>query len=371
MKRNHLTVAILLFAVCCLVACNKNPAVSEPPAQTYTVKFYDFDDNKIFETQVKYDETATFEGDLPKIPATLEKCYPFSGWDKSLENVTSNLEVRPTHGEEYNISDFEFVHDPRVFQGATTFDNETTNFIGFLEYLGIAIYLKESVEKDGHYVSTDIVDYDDALVEYDFSNVDTATKGDYPFTVSVRGLVKESSIKVVTDTRTWTKTKEMNTHPSHTYDATLSGGLTRVYFYQDNKCLLGYYDPAEPEEFEPFTYEMADEGTAVIIRSEDGSADCKYTYGEVVGEYSIEGHSTYIVGTYLDFVHFDTAEDFTIQTTGYAFITARVEDAVFYLTPKYEYNPETKQMKLFAWVGFNSLTYNSETGELEYTANAE
>lgn len=367
--KNFRKLLLVASASLLLVGCSSNGG--ETHNELFNVSFKDYDGKVIYTTQVKYGETAKFEGDLPKIPATLEKCYPFTGWDKSLENVTSNLEVKPTHREEYNISDFEFVHDPRVFQGATTFDNETTNFIGFLEHLGIAIYLKESVEEDGHYVSTDIVDYDDALVEYDFSNVNTATKGDYPFTVSVRGLVKESSIKVVTDTRTWTKTKEMNTHPSNTYDVTLTGGLTRVYFYQDNKCLLGYYDPAEPEEFEPFTYEMADENAAVIIHSEDGTADCKYTYGEVVGEYPIEGHSTYIVGTHLDFVHFDTAEDFTIQTEGYAFITARVEDAVFYLTPKYEYNPETKKMKLYAWVGFNSLTYNPETGELEYTANAE
>ena len=354
-KKSFLIVLTSLFLVGCA-------SKSEIHDEVFNVSFKDYDGNIIYIAQVKYGETATFVGDLPKIPADIEKCYPFTGWDKSLVNVTSNLEVNPTHGEEYNISDYSFVSDCRVFQNATVFNDDTTNYDGYLQQFGFPTYLKESVEVDGSVVSTVILDYDDETVVFDYSNVNTAEKGDYTFTISVRGLVKESPIKVVTDTTKWGDSHDI---PGgyETYDPNFVGKADNFKFYPDNKCVI---ESSTYDEFYPMSYEMADDNISVIIRSEDGSIDCKYFYGEKITPYAISGVKRYISGTFYDSLQCITMNDFIDDTSGYAYLVGRLEAGVFYLTTKYEYNRETKAMKLFGSFFFNSLTYNAESNELVY-----
>ena len=359
--KNFRKLLLVASASLLLVGCSSNGG--ETHNEVFNVSFKDYDGKVIYTTQVKYGETAKFDGDLPKIPADLEKCYPFTGWDKSLANVTSDLVLNPTHGEESNISDFYFVDDCRVFQNAEEFNDETTSYIGYLEMMGFFTFLKEEVEVDGMVESSIIIDYDDDGVEFDYSKVDLSKEGDYPFTVSVRGFVKKSSIKVVTDTRMWTG-KQKKTAGYETYDPNLAGKIDNFYFYDDNKCVL---DSTTYDEFYPLTYEMVEGNKAVIIRNEDGSIDCKYRINELIDPYAIEGVKTGVAGVHYDSLQIFTANNFTEVTSEYAYIVAHVRDAVFYLTTKYEYNTETKEFKLFAPVGFNSLTYDSESSTLIYT----
>ena len=381
MKKLLLTLTTTLLLAACLSACNTGTSetsssevssseasstTSVKPVQTFTVKFHDFDGKVIYETQVESGATATFKGEEPKIAATLEKCYPFTGWDKSLENVTSNLDVNPTHGEEYNISDFEFFDDCKVFQNASEFNDNTTNFIGYFETVGFMTNLKEEVKDGDSWETMDFIDFDDETVHFDYSGVNVAQKGDYTFKVTVRGLTKECPIEVVTNTNTWVFDKEVQAGYK-TFCPYFASTLKSIKFYQDNKCLLysDYYT-----EFEAFSYEMADENHSVIIKSEDGSIDCKYAYGSDIRNYVIDkGHQRNVKGTYFDWVHFDTAEDFTTATeviTGYAYITATSYgiSSIFAATPKYEYNPETKIMKVYNPNIFTTLQYNPDSGNL-------
>ena len=327
----------------------------------YVVNFYNYDDTLLDSCIVASGEAATYSKEAPTKPATLEYCYEFKGWDKDITNVTSNLDVKATFEETYNISDFEFVSDCRVFQGATEFDENTTSYVGYLKEMGFWAYLKEGAEQDGAIVDFVILDYDDEAVKFDYSKVDTSKEGDYPFTVSVRGLVKESTIKVVTDTSKWTHIKDA-TAGYNTYDPTLIGKVDAFKLYEDNKCII---DSTMYDEFYPLTYEMVDDNKTLIIRSEDGSIDCKYACNELVDYYEITGVMHYAIGTHFDFVRVYTESEFTDVTSGYAYIYAGIEGTPYHLTTKYEYNPETKKMKLFAPIEFNSLTYNTESGELE------
>ncbi len=61
-------------------------------AQTkFTVTFKNYDDTLLYETYVNSGETATYMGPVPTRAETAEYSYTFSGWDHSLENVTTDL----------------------------------------------------------------------------------------------------------------------------------------------------------------------------------------------------------------------------------------------------------------------------------------
>ncbi len=109
---------------------------------------------------------------------------------------------------------------------------------------------------------------------------------------------------------------------------------------------------------------MVEDNKAVIIRNEDGSIDCKYRINEMIVPYAIEGVKTGVAGVFYDSLQIFTANNFAEVTSDYAYIVARLQEAVFYLTTKYEYNTETKEMKLFAPLEFNTMTYDTESGIL-------
>ena len=176
------------------------------------------------------------------------------------------------------------------------------------------------------------------------------------------GFAKESTIKVVTDTRQWTHPQK-KTGGYETRDPNLAGKIDEFYFYDDNKCII---QSTTYDEFYPLRYEMVEDNKAVIIRNEDSSIDCKYRINEFIDPYAIEGVKTGVAGVRYDSLQIFTEHEFTVETNGYAYIVARLQEAVFYLTTKYEYNPITKGLKLFASVYFNSLTYDAEENVLVY-----
>lgn len=351
--------SISLFALS-LVGCHN---------EVFKVTFKDRDGNVIYETKVKYGENAKFVGDLPHVPADKVYCYPFTGWSKSIKHVTSNLEVTAVHGQEYNIYDFDFVIDPRVFQGVTSFDENTTTFIGYYNFMGgILVYLKEGVMEDGEEKTSTSVPVDDTeLVNFDYSQVDISTNGTYPFSMTVMGLKKETTIKVVTNTSNWTKIKEVGTpYKTSVTGPDFESSIDLVYFYEEGGFI---FDSITLDEFDPFYYEEVEENVFVIT-SEDESTNCKYIIngdGEFA-TYDIDGvmHNIDNAGNEFQWVQFTTATEFTEEKTGYAFIGAMTYAQSHHtLTVKYEYNPDTLEMKIFAPLGFNSLKYNPETGHLE------
>ena len=67
------------------------PKSSADSGKTYEVKFYDLDGNLLKSSIVKHGRTAATPSD-PVKPG-----YDFTGWDKSVRNVTQDLEVYPTY----------------------------------------------------------------------------------------------------------------------------------------------------------------------------------------------------------------------------------------------------------------------------------
>ncbi len=63
-------------------------------ATLFHVTFLNYDDSLLYEVDVKEGETATYVGETPTKPEDDEYTYEFSGWDKDLDNILSNLTTK-------------------------------------------------------------------------------------------------------------------------------------------------------------------------------------------------------------------------------------------------------------------------------------
>lgn len=68
---------------------------------TFKVSFLNYDESILFVDEVEYDGTAAYEGKEPTKPSTEESFYTFSGWDKDLNNIQSDLIVHATYKTDY------------------------------------------------------------------------------------------------------------------------------------------------------------------------------------------------------------------------------------------------------------------------------
>jgi len=59
----------------------------------YLVKFLNYDSTLLYTDEVLYKDTAVYGGELPYREPAADCSYVFKGWDKSLEGITSDLEV--------------------------------------------------------------------------------------------------------------------------------------------------------------------------------------------------------------------------------------------------------------------------------------
>ena len=65
-------------------------STAKPVTVYYTVSFKNYDGTLLYDDYVVKGGTATYGGPNPTRPETTEYTYSFSGWDKSLSNITSN-----------------------------------------------------------------------------------------------------------------------------------------------------------------------------------------------------------------------------------------------------------------------------------------
>ena len=108
----------------------------EPEPIEYTVTFKNYDGSVLTTVTVKEGETATYTGSVPTKPTEGYLVYTFSGWDKSLENVTSNLEVVAQYSvEDTTPAPVEYTvtfknYDGSVLATVTVKEGETATYTG-------------------------------------------------------------------------------------------------------------------------------------------------------------------------------------------------------------------------------------------------
>ena len=88
MKKFPVFITLCAFASMTLVACGEDNSVPAPIY--YTVSFKNYDGSLLSESIVMHGGTVTYDGVTPTRGETSEYTYTFSGWDQSLENITSN-----------------------------------------------------------------------------------------------------------------------------------------------------------------------------------------------------------------------------------------------------------------------------------------
>ncbi len=100
---------------------------------TYTVSFKNYDETLLSESTVKEGETAVYEGTTPTRAETSEFTYTFKGWDKSLENITSNCS---------RVAQFTETRKPVTNYYTVTFKNYDGNLLEEVQVVegGTAIY---------------------------------------------------------------------------------------------------------------------------------------------------------------------------------------------------------------------------------------
>jgi len=86
MKKFPILITLSAFMTIGLTGCG----CSQSTPIAYTVSFKNYDGTLLSESIVKSGETATYNGVTPTKPETSEYTYTFTGWDQSLENITSN-----------------------------------------------------------------------------------------------------------------------------------------------------------------------------------------------------------------------------------------------------------------------------------------
>ena len=86
MKKFPILITLSAFMSVGVVSCGCHQSTTT----TYTVSFKNYDGTLLSESSVNSGETAIYNGTTPTRPETSEYTYTFSGWDQSLENITSN-----------------------------------------------------------------------------------------------------------------------------------------------------------------------------------------------------------------------------------------------------------------------------------------
>ncbi len=105
----------------------------ESSLNEFTVTFLNYDGDELGVDVVKYGGTAVYSGNEPLKPKTPQYSYLFSGWNKSLTNITADTEVTATFEEIVNRYTVTFINDDGTRLGSDE-----------VEYGGTAVYPNET-----------------------------------------------------------------------------------------------------------------------------------------------------------------------------------------------------------------------------------
>ena len=90
MKR--IIIVLLAIFLLSLTSCNNNNTV-QIETKYYNVKFYNYDESLLYETEVEEGKNILYPYDNPTREEDLDYTYTFIGWDKNLDNIKSNLVI--------------------------------------------------------------------------------------------------------------------------------------------------------------------------------------------------------------------------------------------------------------------------------------
>lgn len=86
----------------------------------YTVRFVNYNGAKLYETTVKYGETAVYAGPKPVRPAENFTTYVFKGWDRDLTNVTYGFTTKAVYEEIVDKNNPEYTNITKIYASKCT-----------------------------------------------------------------------------------------------------------------------------------------------------------------------------------------------------------------------------------------------------------
>lgn len=100
-------------------------AVFTNDLKKFNVSFTNYDNSELYTTSVAYGEIATYKGTVPSKIKDEKISYVFSGWDKPLEAVISDIVYQATFTSEINKYSATFVNDDGTLLEHNLFEYET------------------------------------------------------------------------------------------------------------------------------------------------------------------------------------------------------------------------------------------------------
>ena len=373
MRKLLLTLSATILLIGCLGACNNAPQesttqdTSSIPTEAFTVRFLNYDDSLLDTVSVSYGGTAIYSGSQPVKPATMDYAYIFNGWDKSLENVTANLDVKAVYEEKANIKEVPEQYDCKVLQGSTEINVDTTNFIDMMQILGLTVELLQPDYEYGDPTPTTHKEVAFEEIEFDYSQVDLNVVGTYEFTMTITGVSRAQQIMVIPDVSTWTE-KQYYTGVGEAEHSSLidpkgykMDGL-RLY---NEGCVI---ESAGYGGWYPLSYEFCDDNKSIRVYSTIGRpTDAMFDIVEdKVGYYSYPGHED--VYAFLTLVQGETESQLKIHQsfedapTAYGSILIQLE-FVGVINAKYTYDPTEKSLTFGSPAFMGKFVLNEEDGK--------
>jgi hypothetical protein len=98
-KWSFLIASVLILAACGEVgpspslssSINSSGSGSSQPPIQYTITFKNYDDSVLSTQTVNEGSTVVYGGTTPTRPSSAQNTYTFTGWDKTLTNITSSF----------------------------------------------------------------------------------------------------------------------------------------------------------------------------------------------------------------------------------------------------------------------------------------
>ena len=337
----------------------------------YVVNFYDYNGKTLlFTSYVKEGEAAKYERKAPKRSADLDHYYIFKGWDKPIDNVTSNLDVFAQYDEKSNIKNFDIDFEFTVREGAEAYDEDTTNYLApdvLGEYEGVNAILVEPVIVGGEEVTTRHIDFKD--MEFDYSKVDTNKCDEYEITVSYGGVSKKDIIDVVPDYHKWTNLKHYNFNSLVAQPDPYWVSFLYLDLFDEGAITNSDIEGGMVGSVQ--YYERLDEGkTLRFYRRRDGAnTDVKYLFeGNEIKQYEFDddpvvslhciadGGTKWVDPADFNFKIYEKLED---APTGYGSL---FREGTGTLTPRYDYDAQNKTIKIYLEGYPNPFVYSEKDG---------